>query len=177
MKTDHEYIWISRWEEFQHYPPDRDRAPAWIKTYTKQLSDDRYRDLTSAQRALLHDLRIELARSHGRLTSEPRRLTQRLGMRVTSAQLTSLNHAGFIEFLSRESLELALEKFYTSRARDRAHHGDVEAEEEQEQEQNLPAKATASVGATNGAHPPAVEIAHSLEHAGITRSSMEDFPE
>lgn len=129
------YIWICRWEDFQHYAPDRDRPPAWIKTYTKQLSDDRYLDLTAAQRALLHDLRSDFARSHGRLTSEPRRLTQRLACRVTSDQLQALSDAGFIRFVSRTTLDTALEKLYASRARDRAHDLEVEVEVEQKQKQ------------------------------------------
>jgi hypothetical protein len=143
--SDQTFIWITRWEDFQHYAPERDRAPGWIKAYTKQLSDDRYLNLTSAQRALLHDLRCEFARAHGELTNDTRRIAQRIGLRVTNGNLEALNHAGFIEFLSREALDLALDKFYASRARDRAHQrevdkeGEIEAEEQvQEQEQKQP---------------------------------------
>jgi hypothetical protein len=132
--SDQTFIWITRWEDFQHYAPERDRAPGWIKAYTKQLSDDRYLNLTSAQRALLHDLRCEFARAHGELTNDTRRIAQRIGLRVTNGNLEALNHAGFIEFLSREALDLALDKFYASRARDRAHQREVEKDGEQEQD-------------------------------------------
>lgn len=66
MTTGDMYVWITRWDEFQHYKPERDRAPAWIKDYTKQMNDDRYLRLTDRQRALLRDLRdvfaVEVAR-------------------------------------------------------------------------------------------------------------------
>ncbi len=127
-----DYIWIVRWGDFQHYKPERDRAPAWLKTYTKELDDERYLRLTTHQRALLHDLRRAFARTHGRLARDSRQLTHRFHVRVTSAQLEALNHAGFIDFCSREVLEHRLELLYTSRARDRAHHPEVEEEKEQE---------------------------------------------
>lgn len=111
-----EWIWVVRWSDFQHYTPERDRAPAWIKTYTKQLDDDRYLRLTLQQRAVLHDIRSAFARAHGRLTSEPRAVTQRIGRRVTSAQLDALSHAGFIELCSRKTLEQRLDQLYASRA-------------------------------------------------------------
>lgn len=129
-----EYLWICRWEQFQHYPPREDSGPAWIKAHTKQLSDDRYLDLTAAQRAVLHDLRMEFARSRGRLTSDPRRITQRLCMKVTRAQLEALNHAGFIEFVSREVLEEALERFYASRAPARSLEAEAEKDSDGEAE-------------------------------------------
>lgn len=120
------YIWISRWEEFQHYRPERDRAPAWIKSYTKQLDDDRYLDLSSADRGLLSDLRAEFARARSRLLADRKRLSSRLGATVYQRQLDSLNRAGFIEFISRPTLEKRLEQLYSSpRAR-------VEVEKEKE---------------------------------------------
>jgi hypothetical protein len=123
-----EWIWIVRWEEFQHYAPDRDQAPAWIKTYTKQHDDDGYRALTAGQRALLHDLRLGFARSHFKLRSYPAQLTQRFGLRVTSAQLAALNHAGLIEIVSREVLEQRLEMLYASRAPARSRRSREEEE-------------------------------------------------
>lgn len=138
-----DYIWIVRWQDFQHYRPERDRAPAWIKTYTKQLDDHRYLELTWAQRAILHDLRSAFARSHGRLPSAPRQLSQRLAGRVTSAQLEALSHAGFIDIISRATLEQRLDSLYSSpRARI-----EVEGEEEREHPNPNPEPV-----ASNGAH-------------------------
>jgi hypothetical protein len=126
------YIWISRWETFQHYKPERDRAPAWIKTYTKQLDDERYLDLTWPQRAILHDLRSAFSRTFGRLPSAPRAVSQRVGGRVTSAQLKVLSDAGFIEFVSREVLDQRLEQLY-SYARGPRARIEVEVEKEREE--------------------------------------------
>lgn len=130
--ADESYIWIVRWGDFQHYAPERDRAPAWIKAYTKQLDDDEYRKLTADQRGLLHDLRMTFSRSHGRLATDTRRLCHRLGYRVFTAQLERLNDAGFIEFVSREGLDRRLETFYASRAparsqRSKKEEGETEA--------------------------------------------------
>lgn len=158
-----EWIWVSRWEDFQHYRPDPHRAPAWIKSYTKQLDDDEYRSLTPVQRALLHDLRLAFAKAHGKLstgtrqvrgstataprqhhesiTRGTRQLSQRLGYRVTTASLEALRHAGFIEFVSRETLEHRLEKLYSPpRAR-----VEVEKEKEKEKERSLDADASPPV--------------------------------
>ncbi len=130
------YVWISRWPDFQHYKPERDRAPAWIKAYTRQLDDSRYLDLSTHARGLLHDLRMAFARAHGELPMNTRQISHRVHSRVTKAQLEALNHAGFIEFLSREVLEHRLEQLYTGsspRARGRAHgEGEVDREEDQE---------------------------------------------
>lgn len=116
--TDPTYIWIVRWDDFQHYAPERDRAPAWIKAYTKQHDEDEYRTLTGTQRAVLHDLRIAFARARGKLMSDTRALSQRISLRVTSETLETLNHAGYIEIVSRPVLEQRLEAFYASRARE-----------------------------------------------------------
>jgi hypothetical protein len=146
------YIWISRWEEFQHYRPERDRAPAWIKDYTKQLDDDRYLELTDRQRALLRDLRDLFALKRGRLsvdvratsepqlgheraTTEPRlsydlaAISRRRNRQTYRADLKALKSAGFIEVLSRPTLELRLEKFYSPSSPPRARI-EVEVEEE-----------------------------------------------
>jgi len=121
-----DYIWIYRWQDFQHYRPERDRAPAWIKDYTKQLDDERYLELSAFQRGVLHDLRIAFARTFGRLSTDTRQLSDRLGLRLTRVTLDALSDAGFIEFCSRATLERRLEEVYSSpRAR-------VEGEEELE---------------------------------------------
>jgi hypothetical protein len=108
------YIWISRWEEFQHYKPDRDRPPAWIKSYTKQLSDARYLELTDRQRALLHDLRHVFAVTGRRLGRDVAAIARHRHRQTFRSDLESLNHAGFIEFISREALEKRLEKLYST---------------------------------------------------------------
>lgn len=108
------FIWITRWEDFQHYKPERDRGPAWIKQHVAQLHDERYLGLTMVQRALLHDTRLLFSAYRGRLSSDTRALTHKIGHRITSAQLEALNHAGLIEFVSRETLDQRLEKLYSS---------------------------------------------------------------
>lgn len=122
-----EWIWICRWEDFQHYAAERDRGPAWIKQYTKQLDDDRYTDLPPRARSLLHDLRMAFARCsyRVRISGGPRAhrertvsgtLSQRVMQRVYTSDLELLNRAGFIEFISREVLEKRLDQLYASRA-------------------------------------------------------------
>lgn len=132
MAAGEQWIWITRWEEFQHYTPERDRAPAWIKTYTRQLDDDRYLDLSAYARAVLHDLRMMFARSLGKLTTDTRQLSGRAGYKITTPALESLVHAGLIEVCSREVLEERLDQLYSRsspRARPRARE---EVEEEVE---------------------------------------------
>lgn len=132
-----EFVWITRWPDFQHYKPERDRAPAWIKCYTRQLDDSRYLDLSTHARGLLHDLRMAFARAHGELPKNTRQLSHRVHSRVTTAQLEALNHAGFIEFVSREVLEHRLELLYSAsspRARGRARIEGETEREEQDQE-------------------------------------------
>jgi hypothetical protein len=126
--SDERYIWVSRWDEFQHYEHESHRAPAWIKQYTRRLDDDRYLDLKPGERALLHDLRAEFARARSELRADPKRLSRRLGTTVYQRQLETLNQAGFIELLSRPALEHRLERLYS---RPRA---EVEEEVEKEEE-------------------------------------------
>jgi hypothetical protein len=118
------YIWVTRWADFQHYRPERDRAPAWLKSYTRQLDDERFLNLSMHARGVLDSVRIAFARAHGRLSTDTRQLTHRLGQRVTTVHLEGLADAGFIELVSRDVLDQRLEAFYSSpRAR-------VEGEEE-----------------------------------------------
>lgn len=148
--SDERYIWISRWEVFQHYQPERDRAPAWIKTYGKQLDDDRYLDLNLTQRGLLADLRLEFSRARAELRLDRRRLSIRLGATVYLKDLESLNHAGLIDFVSREALDQRLEQLYSGSRVARARS---EQEEEQEQESKgsiRTAETPRAAGDTNG---------------------------
>ncbi len=89
------WIVISNWDHFQHY---RDRNPPWIKNYTELLHDENYLGLTGDQRSILHGLWLEYASSRCRLRADTSSLSRRLALRVTTAQLKALNHAGFIEF-------------------------------------------------------------------------------
>lgn len=127
--SDDLFVWISRWEEFQHYKPERDRAPAWIKTYPAQLDDERYLHLTDHQRAVLHDLRMAFAKARGRLSKDTRLLSNKLSLRVTMPTLQALNDAGFIEFCSRDDLEPRLEKLYSLSRRSKEVEGEKEVEE------------------------------------------------
>ena len=97
------FIVIPKWDELQHYK-NVDR-PAWIKLYAKLHHDQRYLDLTGHERAVLFGIWIEYASSGARLRLDARSLSHRLALRVTSANLERLNHAGFIRFRSRPTLE------------------------------------------------------------------------
>jgi hypothetical protein len=130
--SDELYIWISRWREFQHYRPQRDRGPAWIKDYTRQLDDDRYLNLTDRQRALLSDLRRIFAVTLLRVPHDTRAITRHRHSQTFRSDLEALNHAGFIEVVSREVLEQRLEELYRS-SRPEA---ETEVEKETEAVQN-----------------------------------------
>jgi hypothetical protein len=87
------------WDHFQHADATkRGRNPRWIKNYTALTSDDDYLDLTGHQRAILHGLWLEYARSGRHLHLNTRSLSARLRLRVMRRDLEALNHAGFIEF-------------------------------------------------------------------------------
>jgi hypothetical protein len=152
-----EWIWICRWEEFQHYPPERDRPPAWIKDYPKQMLDDRYLQLTDRQRALIRDLRDVFSMTHGRLADDRRMIARRRGVHTRDADLQALNDAGLIEIVSRETLDQRLEKFYASRARPRARR-EVESSKELSTEKDArarePAGATRATRSDNSKPPP-----------------------
>lgn len=104
-----QWIVIPHWHSedghdgFQHY---RDRAPTWIKFYTRLLHDDDYLSLTGDQRAILHGLWLEYASSDGQLRLDTRSITSRLRLRVTTRQLERLNQAGFIHFYASKPLAL-----------------------------------------------------------------------
>lgn len=135
--SDDLYIWITRWEDFQHYRPERDRAPAWIKTYTKQLDDWRYLQLTGPQRGLLQDLRMCFARTHGELPNNTQFLSKVTSQKVRKDTLASLNQAGFIDFISRATLDQRLDLLYTNsspHARPRARREGDEPEEPETEE-------------------------------------------
>lgn len=99
------WIWISKWETFQHYVPEPGRVPAWTKMYTQLITDEAYLDLSSHRRGVLHGLWLAFASSRCRLGADTRSLSSRLRLRVTTPDIVSLSDAGFIEVCSRETLE------------------------------------------------------------------------
>ena len=113
------WIDIVGWDEFQHAdvarPKKGNSTFPWIRVYTRLLHDDRFLGLAPGMRAVLFQLWLEYASSPPRdrlvTGSTPRRLradttslTRRFNMRVTSAQLISLEQAGFIT-LSASSVQ------------------------------------------------------------------------
>lgn len=93
-----QWIVIPRWDEFQHPDTTRTGNIPWLKTFTRLLSDSSYLDLTAGERALLHGIWLEYARSRSHLRANTLSLSRRLSLNVTAKQLEALNHAGFIEF-------------------------------------------------------------------------------
>jgi len=102
--SDERWIEVVHWHRFQHYS---DRDPPWIKNYLALLHDENYLSLTGHQRAVLHGLWLEYASARCQLRANTVSLTRRLGLRVSSAQLKALNHAGFIRFVASKPLALA----------------------------------------------------------------------
>src|SRR5262245_751608 len=100
------WIVIPDWDEFQHY---KDRAPLWIKTYTRLLHDDAYLDLDIAARGILHGLWLLYADLDGVVSESRARAilapsgTHRGSHRVHTGNISrayrrhieSLNDAGF----------------------------------------------------------------------------------
>lgn len=70
--------------------------PPWIKSWTRELSDQRYLNLSLAERGLLADIAREYGRSLRYLPANTEVLSRRFNARVTKKMLDSLNHAGFI---------------------------------------------------------------------------------
>jgi hypothetical protein len=95
------YIWIPRWDEFQHY---KDRQPPWIKVYTRLLHDDDYLSLSGHRRSILHGLWLVFASSSRRVRLDSRSLSARLQLRITSEDLKALNRAGFVEVVASKAL-------------------------------------------------------------------------
>lgn len=143
--VDEDFIWLSRWETFQHYKPDPERGPKWIKTHTAQLADSRYLDLTDRQRALLHDLRMMFATFRGRVPCDAPMIARHRGRHTRDVDLDSLNHAGLVEFVSRATLERRLEQLY-SRSR-----AEVEVEKEKELRASKPLAADVFSAHSDGA--------------------------
>ena len=102
--SEERWIIVRNWERFQHY---KDRDPYFIKLYTELQHDHNWLALTGHQRAVLVGIWLEYASARCQLPLNTASLTRRLALRVSSATLEALNHAGFIEFSSRAALEIA----------------------------------------------------------------------
>ena len=102
--SEERWIIVRNWERFQHY---KDRDPYFIKLYTELQHDHNWLALTGHQRAVLVGIWLEYASARCQLPLDTASLTRRLALRVSSATLEALNHAGFIEFSSRAALEIA----------------------------------------------------------------------
>ena len=96
------WIVVRNWTAFQHY---KDAWPVWIKFHTGLLHDPNFTNLPVGTRLVLCQLWLVYASTRAQLPLDTRWLSRQLSMRVTSKQLESLNHAGFIEFKSRPCLE------------------------------------------------------------------------
>lgn len=80
---------------FQHYP---DRDPKWIKTYRTLLAKDEFLSLSFHLRGVLMSVWLEYAAANRQLRDSTLTLTRRLGQRVTTRDLETLNRAGWITF-------------------------------------------------------------------------------
>ena len=99
---EHGYIYVKNWSDFQHYKDQT--TPAWIKSYRRLLSDDKYLALSQADRGLLHDLWLLCANDgEGRVSANPKLLARRLNVRRVS--LEPLIQAGFLTIRSRKRLD------------------------------------------------------------------------
>ena len=123
MSSQERWIEVRNWNRFQHY---RDRVPTWIKNNLELLHDENYLALPPGTRAILHGIWLEYASARCQLPLNTASLTRRLALRVSSATLEALNHAGFIRFVA-STLSAS-----SSRA-----HVDVEAEIEKETEREV----------------------------------------
>lgn len=98
------WITVPNWDRFQHY--GQNRRPLWIKNYTTLLHKDEYLDLPLAARGLLHGIWLAYADTQGRLRIED--VPAYCHGRARDAHMTSLNHAGLIDFRASKPLFLEL---------------------------------------------------------------------
>lgn len=99
------YIYVPRWEEFQHRDALRSGPPMkWIKVYADLLYNDAYLDLAPSWRGLLHDLWLLTGRMGQGRCSARADLLQTLCYGAADVPpglvqrgLKALSHAGFIE--------------------------------------------------------------------------------
>lgn len=124
MTNEPRWIIIPHWfsdpekgiDGLQHY---LDRDPYFIKNYRRLLAKDEYLNLNGHTRGILHGLWLLYAMSDGRLREDTHFLSSRLLLRVTKFHLTSLNHAGFIEFSASKPVALSEQSDSTRATRER----------------------------------------------------------
>lgn len=121
MSNGNGYIYVTNWENFQHY---KTRNPPWIKLYTNLVSDDDYLDLSLADRCLLTGIWMLTAKhGQGRVQSDWKRLLKRLsipfGTRSTNP-LPRLVDAGFITISAIRGDSTALAPSLQSTERDKS---------------------------------------------------------
>jgi hypothetical protein len=134
--AEHQWIWVSRWEDFQHYQHSDGKVPAWTKSYTQLVNDEAYLNLSSHLRAVLHGVWLSFASARCHLGAETSSLSSRLRLRVMTRDIYSLCDAGFIQVCSREALDelySAYRATLASRAPARSPELDKEVEEEPSQ--------------------------------------------
>lgn len=95
------WIVVHDWRRFQHY---KDRTPLWIKTYTELMHDDAWLSLTGHRRAILLCIWLEYAMTRQQLTDNTTSLSRRFALKVTTRDLESLNHAGYITISASKPL-------------------------------------------------------------------------
>jgi len=135
--SDDLYIWVNRWDEFQTYQEKRGKkwVPPWIKTYPRQLDDERYYKLTDAQKLLLHELRLVFSSASLWVPFDTSWLCRKLGRKVRKDSIEALNHAGLITICSRTVLERFQDAFWNGSTLEV--EVDLEVEEEQTDRPNL----------------------------------------
>lgn len=139
-----QWIVVPNWDRFQHYS---DRDPIWIKTYVALLHDEDYLRLSGHARAVLHGVWVAYASSNGQIRLDPRSISSRLQLRVTSSDLESLIHAGFVEVSASRPLALR----YPSRA-----SREEETETEKRKKRSSPLPPAERGTRENGKNPRAV---------------------
>lgn len=139
------FIWVNKWEERQSFQEKRGKpwAPPWIKLYPHLLDDPEFLDLSAETRSLLVGIWMLFGRSHGTVTKDTRRLSKQLHQRVTEAQLTTLNHAGFLSFCSGTVLEQRRAAFWNRSVLE-------EKREEETKPSVSPSTSTSTNGRTEG---------------------------
>jgi hypothetical protein len=180
MSATERWLVIPRWDDFQHRDMARSTIPPWIKTYTKLMSDDDFLGLSFHLRGVLVSIWMEYAAARRQLLGSTSTLTRRLGQRVTTRDLESLNHAGFIHFsASKPASNLASEPASLEVEVEKRRIEAEEPNQDQEQEQNqAPASAVARPPASppekeggvspQAAQPEAVETLSGNPHAPST---------
>lgn len=95
------HLRVRNWERYQHY---KQRRPPWIKFYAELLDDDEICTLDYASRLFANLILLVASRDDNVMTTDARRLAQRVGMEVEAVEDAVAN------LLSIRFLELATRK-------------------------------------------------------------------